>query len=138
MAKTKPFDYTKAVMQTKKDLMRGTANDDLAEKDYDSFRNNRALSYYSDTIYFANEMNRLSHIDNLLQFDFLLNIVRPRNRKFVKWAKKDNDSDLLTVKEYFNYNDSKARQALSILSPQQIATIRTTLTKGGRDDRKHD
>ena len=138
MAKTNPFDYTKAVMQTKKDLMRGTANDDLAEKDYDSFRNNRALSYYSDTIYFANEMNRLSHIDNLLQFDFLLNIVRPRNRKFVKWAKKDNDSDLLTVKEYFNYNDSKARQALSILSPQQIATIRTILTKGGRDDRKHD
>lgn len=138
MAKTNPFDYTTAVTQTKKDLMRGTANDDLAEKDYDAFKNNRALSYHSDTIYFANEMNRLSHIDNLLQFDFLLNIVRPRNRKFVKWAKKDNDSDLLTVKEYFNYNDSKARQALSILSPQQIATIRTILTKGGRDDRKHD
>lgn len=138
MAKTNPFDYTTAVTQTKKDLMRGTANDDLAEKDYDAFKNNRALSYHSDTIHFANEMNRLNHIDNLLQFDFLLNIVRPRNRKFVKWAKKDNDSDLLTVKEYFNYNDSKARQALSILSPQQIAIIRTTLTKGGRDDRKHD
>jgi hypothetical protein len=137
MAKTNPFDYTTAVTQTKKDLMRGTANDDLAEKDYNPFLTNRALSYHSDTIHFANEMNRLSHIDNLLQFDFLLNIVRPRKR-FAKWAKKDNDSDLLTVKEYFNYNDSKARQALSILSPQQIATIRTTLTKGGRDDRKHD
>ena len=138
MAKSNPFDYTNSITQSKKDLMRGTANDDLAEKDYNAFLNNRALSYHSDTIYFANEMNRLSHIDNLLQFDFLLNIVRPRNRKFVKWAKKDNDSDLLTVKEYFNYNDSKARQALSILSPQQIATIRTILTKGGRDDRKHD
>lgn len=137
MAKTNPFDYTTAVTQTKKDLMRGTANDDLAEKDYNPFLTNRALSYHSDTIHFANEMNRFSHIDNLLQFDFLLNIVRPRKR-FAKWAKKDNDSDLLTVKEYFNYNDSKARQALSILSPQQIAIIRTTLTKGGRDDRKHD
>lgn len=137
MAKTNPFDYTTAVTQTKKDLMRGTANDDLAEKDYNPFLTNRALSYHSDTIHFANEMNRLNHIDNLLQFDFLLNIVRPRKR-FAKWAKKDNDSDLLTVKEYFNYNDSKARQALSILSPQQIAIIRTTLTKGGRDDRKHD
>ena len=137
MAKSNPFDYTTAVTQTKKDLMRGTANDDLAEKDYNAFLNNRALSYHSDTIYFANEMNRLSHIDNLLQFDFLLNIVRPRKR-VAKWAKKDNDSDLLIVKEYFNYNDSKARQALSILSPQQVAIIRTTLTKGGRDDRKHD
>lgn len=137
MEKTNPFDYTNAITQSKKDLMRGTANDDLAEKDYNPFLTNRALSYHSDTIHFANEMNRLSHIDNLLQFDFLLNIVRPRKR-FAKWAKKDNDSDLLIVKEYFNYNDSKARQALSILSPQQIATIRTTLTKGGRDDRKHD
>lgn len=137
MEKTNPFDYTNAITQTKKDLMRGTANDDLAEKDYNPFLTNRALSYHSDTIHFANEMNRLNHIDNLLQFDFLLNIVRPRKR-FAKWAKKDNDSDLLIVKEYFNYNDSKARQALSILSPQQIAIIRTTLTKGGRDDRKHD
>lgn len=137
MAKSNPFDYTNSITQSKKDLMRGTANDDLAEKDYNAFLNNRALSYHSDTVHFANEMNRLSHIDNLLQFDFLLNIVRPRKR-VAKWAKKDNDSDLLIVKEYFNYNDSKARQALSILSPQQIATIRTTLTKGGRDDRKHD
>jgi hypothetical protein len=137
MAKSNPFDYTNSITQSKKDLMRGTANDDLAEKDYNAFLNNRALSYHSDTIYFANEMNRLSHIDNLLQFDFLLNIVRPRKR-VAKWAKKDNDSDLLIVKEYFNYNDSKARQALSILSPQQVAIIRTTLTKGGRDDRKHD
>ena len=137
MEKTNPFDYTNAITQSKKELMRGTANDDLAEKDYNAFLNNRALSYHSDTVHFANEMNRLSHIDNLLQFDFLLNIVRPRKR-VAKWAKKDNDSDLLTVKEYFNYNDSKARQALSILSPQQIAIIRTTLTKGGRDDRKHD
>jgi hypothetical protein len=137
MAKSNPFDYTNAITQTKKDLMRGTANDDLAEKDYNPFLTNRALSYHSDTIHFANEMNRLSDSDNLLQFDFLLNIVRPRKR-FAKWAKKDNDSDLLIVKEYFNYNDSKARQALSILSPQQVAIIRTTLTKGGRDDRKHD
>jgi len=137
MAKSNPFDYTNSITQSKKDLMRGTANDDLAEKDYNAFLNNRALSYHSDTVHFANEMNRLSHIDNLLQFDFLLNIVRPRKR-VAKWAKKDNDSDLLIVKEYFNYNDSKARQALSILSPQQVAIIRTTLTKGGRDDRKHD
>ena len=137
MAKSNPFDYTNAITQTKKDLMRGTANDDLAEKDYNAFLNNRALSYHSDTVHFANEMNRLSHIDNLLQFDFLLNIVRPRKR-VAKWAKKDNDSDLLIVKEYFNYNDVKARQALSILSPQHLAEIRITLTKGGRDDRKHD
>jgi len=136
MAKTNPFDYTNAVTQTKQDLMRGTANDRLAERDYNPFLTNRALSYHHDTVFFANEMNRRHHLDNLLQFDFLLNIIRPKKR-FAKWAKKDNDGDVLIVKEFFGYNDTKARQALAILSPEQLTTIRKTLAKGGRDDRKH-
>ena len=131
-----PFDFVDAVTNTKKDLMRGTANDDLVEKEYKPFLTNRALSYHQDTVYFANEMNRFHHLDNILQFDFLLNIVRPKKR-FAKWAKKDNDGDVLIVKEFFGYNDTKARQALTILSPEQLTTIRKTLAKGGRDDRKH-
>lgn len=136
MAKTNPFDYTNAINSSKKDLMRGTANDDLAEKDYNPYLTNRALSYHNDTVFFANEMNRRHHIDHLLQFDFLLNIVRPKKR-FAKWDKKDNDGDVLIVKEYFGYSDTKARQALAILTPEQLTTIKTKLEKGGRDDRKH-
>jgi hypothetical protein len=132
-----PFDFVDAVTNTKKDLMRGSENDSLMEKDYNSFLINRALSYHADTVFFANEINRLHHLDNILQFDFLLNIVRPKKR-FAKWAKKDDDADLLIVKEFYGYNDTKARQALNILSPEQLKTIRKTLMKGGRDDRKHD
>jgi hypothetical protein len=136
MAKTNPFDYTTAINQSKTDLMRGTANDKLAEKSYSPFLTNRALSYHNDTVFFANEMNIRHHLDNLLQFDFLLNIVRPKKR-YAKWEKKDNDGDVLIVKEYFGYNDTKARQALAILTPEQLTTIRIKLQKGGRDDRKY-
>jgi len=136
MAKTNPFDFTNSINQTKKDLMRGTANDKLAEKSYSPFLTNRALSYHNDTVFFANEMNTRHHLDNLLQYDFLLNIVRPKKR-YAKWSKKDNDGDVLIVKEYFGYNDTKARQALSILTPEQLTQIKITLQKGGKDDRKH-
>jgi len=136
MAKVNPFDFTNSINQSKTDLMRGTANDKIAEKSYSPFLTNRALSYHNDTVFFANEMNTRHHLDNLLQYDFLLNIVRPKKR-FAKWSKKDNDGDVLIVKEYFGYNDTKARQALAILTPEQLTTIRITLQKGGRDDRKY-
>jgi hypothetical protein len=136
MAKTNPFDYTTSVSQTKKDIMRGTANDTIAEKEYNPFLTNRALSYHNDTVFFANEMNTRHHLDNLLQYDFLLNIIRPKKR-YAKWSKKDNDGDVLIVKEYYGYNDTKALQALSILTNEQLVTIRTKIQKGGRDGRKH-
>jgi hypothetical protein len=136
MAKTNPFDYTTSVSQTKKDIMRGTANDKLAEKSYSPFLTNRALSYHNDTVFYANEMNTRHHLDNLLQYDFLLNIIRPKKR-YAKWSKKDNDGDVLIVKEYYGYNDTKALQALSILTNEQLVTIRTKIQKGGRDGRKH-
>jgi hypothetical protein len=132
MAKTNPFDFTNAISQTKKDLMRGTANDELAEKSYSPFLTNRGLSYHNDTVFFANEMNTRHHLDNLLQFDFLLNIVRPKKR-YAKWSKKNNDGDVLIVKEYFGYNDVKATQALAILSDSQLSEIKIKLQKGGRN-----
>jgi hypothetical protein len=127
-----PFDYINAINTTKKNLMHGSENDALAEKDYSPFLTNRALSYHQDTIAYANQMNVNYHVDNKLQFEFLLNIVRARKR-FAKWEKKDKNGDLSIVKEYFGYSDSKAYQALTILSEQQLSMIRKKLEKGGKD-----
>jgi hypothetical protein len=132
MAKTNPFDYTNSINTTKKNLMRGTANDKLAEKEYAPFLTNRALSYHNDTVFYANEMNTRHHIDNLLQYEYFLNIIRPKKR-YAKWAKKDNDGDVLLIKEYYGYNDTKARQALAILTDEQLSTIRIKMHKGGKD-----
>ena len=128
--KTNPFDYISAINTSKKNLMRGSNNDTIAEKEYSPFLTNRALSYFSDTIGYANELNLRHHADNLLQFEYLLNIVRPKKR-FSKWVKKENDRDLSLVKEYYGYNNTKALQALSILTSDQLNSIKGKLEKGG-------
>ena len=122
-----PFDYLNAINNTKEDIM----VDDIAEKGYNSFMINRGLSYFNDTVLFANEMNRLHHTPNRLQFDFYINIIRKRKR-FSKWMKPDTVNDLEVVKEYYGYSNQKARQALTLLTPEQINKIKKKVDKGGR------
>lgn len=126
-----PFDYVNAINTTKKNLMVGTENDRLAEKGYDPFLTNRSLSYHNDTIGLANEMNTRHYLDKKPQFEFYLNTVRKKKR-FAKWEKKVKESDLAVVKEYYGYNEVKARQALTILTDDEIAVIRAKVDKGGK------
>jgi len=125
-----PFDYVNSVTFTKKDMMRGTENDELAEKDYVPFLVNRSLSYHEDCILFANEINQRSHLDHLLQYDFFINIIRPRKR-FAKWAKPTKDEDLEAVMEYFGYSRVKAQSAITVLTNEQVTMIKEKLIKGG-------
>jgi len=127
-----PFDYINDINTGKKNLMRGSENDELAEKGYNPFLSNRALSYHHDTVGIANEMNIRSQADNKLQYEFLLNTVRPKKR-FAKWAKKVSDGDLAVVMEYYGYSETKAEQALSILSKEQITKIKRKMDKGGKN-----
>jgi hypothetical protein len=100
------------------------------KKDYNAFMINRGLSYFPDTIMYANEINLLSDLDNDLQYDYLINIIRPRKR-FSKWAKKEDGKDLELVMNYFNYNVEKAKTALSILTDDDIKKIEQKMNKGG-------
>jgi hypothetical protein len=123
-----PFDFINAINLTKKNLF----EDPQAEKDYVPFLVNRGLSYFPDTVLYANEMNRNSGIPKDWQFSFLLNTI-PKKKRFSKWHKKDADSESLTlVKEYFGYSSEKALEALSILSDDQLVMIKEKLYKGGK------
>ena len=122
-----PFEYVNAINMTKKDIM----VDDLAEKAYNPFMVNRSLSYFQDTVLFANEMNINHSVDKRLQFDFLINMVRKRKR-FSKWQKAVSDSDVEVVKEYYGYSNEKARQALTLLTSEQINVLKQKVYKGGR------
>ena len=122
-----PFDYLNAINNTKKDIM----VDDIAEKGYNSFMVNRGLSYFNDTVLMANEMNIYHHLDNRLKFDFLINIVRKKKR-FSKWIKPETESDVEVVKEYYGYSNEKAKQALSLLTSEQIDELKKKVYKGGR------
>lgn len=119
-----PFDYVNSINYTKKDVM-------MDEKTYNSFMVNRSLSYFPDTVIFANEMNRYHHTDPRLQYSFLINTIRKRKR-FSKWAKPEVENDIEVVKEYYGYSNEKAKEALSILTDKQIEDIKISLSKGGR------
>ena len=121
------FDYLNSINLSKQDIM----VDDICEKAYNSFMVNRGLSYFPDTVVIANEMNKHHQIDNKLQYHFLINMIRKRKR-FSKWAKANKESDIDAVKEYYGYSNEKARQALTLLSPDQITIIKNKVSKGGR------
>ena len=122
-----PFDYLNAINYTKENII----VDDITEKDYNPFMVNRGLSYFADTILMANEMNQHAHLDKKLQFDFFINIVRKKKR-FSKWFKPETVSDVEVVKEYYGYSNDKARQALSLLTQEQLNILRKKVYKGGR------
>jgi len=67
-----------------------------------------------------------------IEFLSFINTVRPKKR-YAKWVKKEKDSDLAVVKEYYGYNDIKARQSLTILSDHQINEMKKRIDKGGRN-----
>ena len=125
--KISPFDFVKSINDTKENLI----IDDWSEDQYNAFIVNKALSFTPDTIIYANEMNSRPHLEKVLQYQFLINIVRKKKR-FSKWIKKEKIEAIDIIKEYYGYNTDKARQAVSILSKEQIDDIKSKLYKGGR------
>ena len=129
----KPFDYINSINFTKKNLMRGSENDELAEKGYAPYLTNKSLSYFTDTLLYANEMNKLHFLDNKLQYEFFLNSIRKKKR-FAKWAKADRNDDLVMISEYYQISLSKAKEAIRILSHEQLSTIRNKMEQGIKND----
>ena len=123
-------DYLNAINITKKRLM---DSDDLTwEKKYPSFIINRCLSSFYDTIMHSNEMNGYHFLPKKMQFDYFINSIRERRRFGGKWLSQKKVKDLELVKEYYDYSNSKAKEALSILTNDQLENIKLNLEKGGR------
>ena len=116
-----------SILQTKKNVFQ----DEYDYKDYTPFVVNRALSYHMDCVLYANEMNLNPSLDKDLQYSYLLNTIRSMKRKFQPWQKASTDKDLECVKVYFGYSNEKAKEALRILTEEQIAEIKAKTNKGG-------
>ena len=124
-------DYLNAINHTKEPLL--DSEDEEWAKKYPPFIVNKCLAPFTDTIQLVNEINQLHHLDKKLQFDFLINSLRPRKR-YTPWMKAKKLKNLEYVKEYYGYNNEKAKSALDILSDEQISAIKTKLNKGGKND----
>jgi hypothetical protein len=117
-------DILPSILQTKQDVLEN-------EKDYNAFIVNKALSFHYDCVLAANLMNIHNNLDGKLQFHFLLNTIRSKKRPFQKWQKRETVENLDVIKEYFNYSNEKAKEALTVLSDAQIDEIKKNLFKGG-------
>ena len=118
-----PFELIKSISNTKKDILEN-------EKDYNAFMVNRGLSYFPDTVIYANEMNRFHHLDSRLQYHFLINTIRKRNR-FSKWNKSIESENISAIKQYYGYSNEKARDVLPLLSNENLKYIRGRIQHGG-------
>ena len=93
-------EYLNAINQTKEPLM--DTEDEQWEKKYPPFIVNKCVAPFPDTIMLLNEINQLPHLDSKLQFDFLINSLRPRKR-YTPWLKAKKLKNLEYVKEYYGY-----------------------------------
>ena len=123
-------DYLNSINITKKDVML----DEFDEKKYPAYIVNKCLAPFPDTIFYVNEINRRCLLDSRLQYDFLLNSIGKRKR-FAKWLRASKLKNLDLVKEYYGYSNEKAKQALEVLTEEQIKIIKTKLIKGGKHGR---
>ena len=122
-------DIIPSILQTKKNVLEN-------EKDYSAFVVNRAISFHYDCVMQANEMNKYPSLPGSMQYHFLLNSVRGYKRPFRKWEKREAIENLDAVKEYYNYSNEKAKEALVLLNATQLEEIKKELNKGGINDSK--
>jgi len=123
-----PFDFLNAINETKKDLIK---EDPSNEKEYSAWMVNRGLSFFPDTVMYANEMNQRHQISKKWQFQFLLNSI-PKKKRFSKWFKREEEKNLKLVMDCYGYSSEKAKQVLGILTPEQLKTIEEKQYTGGR------
>ena len=123
-------DYLKAINESKENLL--DTPDPTWEKKYPPYVINRCMSMFYDTVMHSNEMNGLHFLPKRMQFHYLINSIRKKRRFGGKWLSQTKLKDLALVKEYYGYSNSKAKEALNILSKNQIENIKIELIKGGR------
>ena len=120
-------DWLNSINQNKKNIME---EDPSSIKEYAPYIINRCLSGHIDCLMYANEMNKFSSLDKKLQYDFFINIIRKKKR-FSPWLKQEKIKDLELVKSYYGYSNEKAKQALKILTKEQLDFIKSKLETGG-------
>ena len=121
-------DYLNAINFNKKNLM--DSDDLLWQKKYPAFIVNKILSGFQDCIMLVNEMNRNHFVDKDMQFQFLLNSIRSKKR-YSPFLRSSKLKDLDVIKEYYGYNNDKAKTALDILTKDEVKLIKEKLFKGG-------
>ena len=120
------WNWVKSINSSKKNLLE--AGEDI--KQYSPYVVNKSLSYYVDTVLFANEMNRSYHVPVEAQYLFYLHLIRKGNR-YSRWVKKTSTENIELIKKYYNYNDARAYEVIDLFSDEQLNYIKNKLENCG-------
>lgn len=105
--------------------------------DYSQWRTNNILSNYKDTILYANEMNLHYDLKDQMHYDYLFNSIRKSKRwskaetKEEKKEREKQEQLISLVSTYYKYNLVRAKEALRVLSAEQLDYIKQKQEKGG-------
>lgn len=110
MSTNNPFNYVNAI---------NLGIDLNVDTDYNAFITNRALSFYPDTLFVANEINLHSDLDPQMQFDFLRTMITPRKR-FAKWPKPVKQRAASVLSKRYQISMSKAYQYQQFYTDEEI------------------
>jgi len=124
------FTFVNSITYDKVDMFNAST-----EKEYNSFMINRALSYYPDTVFYANEMNKYNTLDKQIQYDYLRHSIRKRKR-FSKWAKPINNDTVELIMSVYNYNRKRAEEVIDMFSQSDIEKLKQRIDTGGVNGKK--
>lgn len=106
--------------------------DAMLEHKYSQWRTNLSMSNHPDAAHLANIMNLNHHLSDKMHYHFLYNSVRKKKRYGKKKTEEDRRQERLVkeqgekvalIQQFYKYNVAKAREALAILTPEQLATL---------------
>ena len=117
------FDFINDVSHEKKNIYKELS--EREEKKYPTYLVNKYFSFFSDTIFYANEVNKCQYLTGKDIHYFYLNTLRKKKR-FTKWLKTEKIEDEELVMQVYSCSRQKAKEYLKILSKEQIQSIRDT------------
>lgn len=106
--------------------------EEIGDKGYLPFMINRSFSYHIDTVMLANELNIRPNMPKKWQYDFYRFAIKPKKKRFSKWAKPDDDKLIEEISILYNVNKRKAISIRALLNPEDINILRESTTTGGR------
>lgn len=116
------FDILNALTETKEKI---DFDDEVINKEYDSYMINRFISMCEVYLPFVNEINKHDNIPKENHFQYYLNILPQRKQYFnyIKKNKEINSNDLKVVAHYFEIGIKEAEKYIKIMSNEDLQEI---------------
>lgn len=123
-----PWKYLNSITRGKENL----SSEPEFQNEYNAFLTITALSYFKDTVLLANEINKLSHLDKRMQYEFLFHTVPKRFRKGQKWIKNEITDNEKVIMDYYQCNSLRAKEYSRIIPDDEMKKIKKELEIGGK------